>query len=234
MLKYIFLLLGFITLSGALKAQDMYKVTGDNLNIRETEKPNSRILGHLPEGENVMVLDSSKVTVFKVKVTNGEGWVSSKFLQRIAAPKKSPVKVQVKAVQKQNNETLYIGLLIVVAAIGIGLIYKFANSRQFLIWLTAIVVLAVIYLSYLEFFKQKAVAGLYATATDEQYKSFDFMPKDSVTVINTYTDSTFTVHYKIENDVVKFADGQNTIMLLIMDDNTLEGQGFTSGTYKKN
>lgn len=233
MFKYIFLLVSFITLSGALKAQEMYKVTADKLNIRETEKTNSKIIGFIPEGENVKVLDSSKVEVFKVKVTNGEGWVSSKFLQRINAPKKQPIKVQVKIVKTQNSQTLYIGLLIVAAAIGIGLIYKYANSRQFLIWLTAIVVLVVIYLSYIEFFKTKTVAGLYVTATDEQYKSFDFKAKDSVMVTNTFTDSTFTVLYKIENDVVKFPDGQNSIMLLIINDNTLEGQGFTSGTYKK-
>lgn len=212
----------------------MYKVTADKVNIRQTEKTNSAVLGSLPLGENVMVLDSSKVSVFKVKVTNGEGWVSSKFLQRISVPKQPPVKVQVKAVEKQNNQTLYIGVLIVVAAIGIGLIYKFANSRQFLIWLTAIVVLIVIYLTYIEFFKQKAVSGLYTTNTDEQYKSFDFKSKDSVMVTTTFADSTFTVPYRIENDVVKLPDGQNTIMLLITNESTLEGQGFTSGTYKKN
>lgn len=212
----------------------MYKVTADKVNIRQTEKTNSAVLGSLPLGENVMVLDSSKVSVFKVKVTNGEGWVSSKFLQRISVPKQPPVKVQVKAVEKQNNQTLYIGVLIVVAAIGIGLIYKFANSRQFLIWLTAIVVLIVIYLTYIEFFKQKAVSGLYTTNTDEQYKSFDFKSRDSVMVTTTFADSTFTVPYRIENDVVKLPDGQNTIMLLITNESTLEGQGFTSGTYKKN
>ncbi|MGY3052260.1 hypothetical protein ACVWYG_000450 [Pedobacter sp. UYEF25] len=233
MFKYFFLLIGFIILSGNLKAQEMYRVTADKLNIRETEKTNSKVIGFIPEGENVMVLDSSKVDVFKVKVTNGEGWVSGKFLQRINAPKKLPVKVQIKVVEKQNSETLYIGLLVVAAAIGIGLIYKFANSRQFLIWLTAIVVLTVIYLSYLEFFKQRTVGGLYTTATDQQYKSFEFKAKDSVTVKNTYTDSTFTVPYKIKNDMVEFPDGQNSIMLLIINENTLEGQGFTSGTYKK-
>ncbi len=212
----------------------MYKATGDKINIRETEKPNSKILGKLPLGENVRVLDSSKISVFKVKVTNGEGWVSSKFLQRINIPKKPPVKVQVKAVETQNNQTLYIGILIVAAAIGIGLIYKFANSRQFLIWLTAIVVLVVIYLTYLEFFKQKTVAGLYSTTNADQYKSFNFKSRDSVMVTDIYADSIFTVPYTVENNVVKFADGRNTVMLLIVDENTLDGQGFTSGTYKKN
>lgn len=233
MFKYIFLLLGSIILSGALKAQEMYKVTGDKINVRQTEQPNSAVIGHLPVGENVLVLDSSKVSVFKIKVTNGEGWVASKFLQRISIPKKATVKAQVKAVQKQNNETLYIGLVIVIAAIGIGLIYKFANSRQFLIWLTAIVVLVVIYLTYVEFFRQKSIGGLYTATTDEQYKSFNFKSKDSVTILSVYNDSTFTVPFKVEQNVVKFADGQNTIMLLIMDENTLEGEGFTSGTFKK-
>ena len=218
-----------------LHAQEMYKVTADKLNIRETEKSNSKIIGFIPEGENVMVLDSSKVSVFKVRVTNGEGWVASKFLQRINAPKKQEATAQapvVKEAKGSNSLSLYLPILLLIVIV-IWLLYKYTKGRQFLIWVTVIIALIVVYFTYLEFFKPKLIIGRYTTSTDEQFKSFDFASKDSVTVTASYLDSTFKVPFSVENNVVKFSDGQNTIMLLIVNENTLEGEGFTSGTYKK-
>ena len=236
MLKYILLFVCFTLFASMLHAQEMYKVTADKLNIRETEKSNSKIIGFIPEDENVMVLDSSKVSVFKVRVTNGEGWVASKFLQRINAPKKQEVKAQSPVVKDSkgfNYGSLYLPILFLIGAIIVWLLYKYTKGRQFLIWATLIIALIVVYLTYLEFFKPKLIIGRYATTTEQQFKSFDFATKDSVTVTASYLDSTFKVPYSIKNSVIKFSDGQNTIMLLIVNENTLEGEGFTSGTYKK-
>ena len=61
----------------------MYKVTADKLNVRETKDPTSKKIGFVPQNENVQVLDSTDAKYFKIKVSNGEGWVSSQFLTKI-------------------------------------------------------------------------------------------------------------------------------------------------------
>ena len=46
-------------------------------------------------------------------------------------------------------------------------------------------------------------------------------------------DTLITTKYTVEGDMIKFKQQENTIMLLIRDDNTLLGVGFTRGTYTK-
>ncbi len=45
--------------------------------------------------------------------------------------------------------------------------------------------------------------------------------------------STFTTNYKIDGDVIKLQQQENTILLMIRDEHTLIGEGFTKGVYQK-
>lgn len=235
--KYLFLAVILLFSMGAT-AQDMYKVTADELNVRATNSPSSKIIGFIPQNENVMVLDSSNATYFKVKLTNGEGWVSSKYLSKIAsapAVKKATNAKPVLAPTASNTNSanlIFIALIVVVMAALLFFIFKFVNSKPLMAVFT-IVVLCIGYFCYIGFAAQKAVNGKYVASADAQYQSFDFVSKDSVVIEDNYADSLIAVPYKIDGDRVKFKQQENTFSLLISDSHTLIGEGFTNGTFKK-
>ena len=113
-----------------LHAQDMYKVTADKLNVRETNDKKSKIIGFVPQNENVMVLDSSDAKYFKIKVSNGEGWVSSEFLTRISkAPVKpaTPIAPQITTPTSStnNNQLIFFVVAGIVMATALYLTFKY-------------------------------------------------------------------------------------------------------------
>lgn len=216
---------------------DMYRVTADDLRVRQQADPKSKIVGYLPKNENVAVIDSSNTSFYKIKVTNGEGWVSKEFLVRI-----SPVKAKVEntnvtaSVPQEKQDYTNMIFFAVVALILITILYfsiKYASGNKILIGFSVIVILVIGYFCYITFIQAKVVTGTFASNEDIQYKSFNFKSKDSVTVTDAYTDSVFTSKYVIDGDMIKLYDQQNTIMLLIRDDKTLVGEGFTRGTFTK-
>ncbi|SFA53731.1 Uncharacterized conserved protein YgiM, contains N-terminal SH3 domain, DUF1202 family [Pedobacter suwonensis] len=216
---------------------DMYRVTVDDLRVRQQADPKSKIVGYLPKNENVAVIDSSNTSFYKIKVTNGEGWVSKEFLIRI-----SPVKAKVEktgitaSVPLEKKDYTNIIFFAVVALILITILYfsvKYASGNKFLIGFSVIVILVIGYFCYITFIQAKVVTGTFASNEDIQYKTFNFKSKDSVTVTDAYTDSVFTSKYVIDGDMIKLYDQQNTIMLLIRDEKTLIGEGFTRGTFTK-
>jgi len=218
-------------------SNDMYRTTTDDLRVREKADPKSKIIGHLPNGENVAVIDSSNTSFYKIKVTNGEGWVSKEFLIRISPVKAAVEKTPISAsVPQENKDYTNIIFFVVVALILITILYfsiKYASGNKFLIGFSVLVILVIGYFCYITFIQSKIVTGTFASSEDIQYKTFTFKSKDSVTVTDAYTDSIFTSKYVIEGDMIKLYDQQNTIMLLIRDDQTLIGEGFTRGTFTK-
>lgn len=216
---------------------DMYRVTADDLRVRQQADPKSKIVGYLPKDENVAVIDSSNTSFYKIKVTNGEGWVSKEFLVRISPVKAAAEKTSIAAsVPQENKDYTNIIFFAVVALVLITILYfsiKYASGNKFLIGFAVIVILVTGYFCYITFIQAKVVTGTFASNEDIQYKTFNFKSKDSVTVTDAYTDSIFTSKYVIEGDMIKLYDQQNTIMLLIRDDETLIGEGFTRGTFTK-
>nr|WP_276899702.1 SH3 domain-containing protein [Pedobacter kyonggii] len=216
---------------------DMYRVTVDDLRVRQQADPKSKIVGYLPKDENVAVIDSSNTSFYKIKVTNGEGWVSKEFLVRISPVKAVAEKTSIAAsVPLENKDYTNIIFFTVVALILITILYfsiKYASGNKFLIGFSVIVILVTGYFCYITFIQAKVVTGTFASNEDIQYKTFNFKSKDSVTVTDAYIDSVFTSKYVIEGDMIKLYDQQNTIMLLIRDDQTLIGEGFTRGTFTK-
>jgi len=218
-------------------SEDMYRVTADDLRVREKADAKSKIVGYLPKDENVAVIDSSNATYFKIKVTNGEGWVSKEFLVRIS-PVKAPVQKTTIAASVPQSSKDYSSIIFiaVVAVILFAILYfsfKYASGNKFIIGFSVIVILVVGYFCYITFVAEKVVTGTFASGEDIQYKSFNFKSKDSVTVSDAYNDSIFTSKYVIDGDMIKLYDQQNTIMLLIRDEQTLIGEGFTRGTFTK-
>lgn len=221
-----------------LSAQDLYKVTADKLRVRETNSTDSKIIGFVPQNENVQVLDSTDAKYFKVKVTNGEGWVSSEFLQRVSpAPiqKVQPKVVEVKpAVIKEDSNILFISLVALVLLSMLFLIFKFLMHNKPLMVFAIVCVISIGYLCFSMFLVQKTISGKFTSDSDTQYLSFDFKSKDSVVIQDTYTDSLFTAKYIIEGEMIKLKQQENTILLMIRDNQTLIGEGFTKGVYNKN
>lgn len=218
-------------------SNDMYRVTADDLRVREKADPKSKIVGYLPKNENVAVIDSSNTSFYKIKVTNGEGWVSKEFLVRISPVKAATEKTTIAAsVPQETKDYTNIIFFAVVALILITILYfsiKYASGNKFLIGFSVIVILVIGYFCFITFIQAKVVTGTFASNEDIQYKTFNFKSKDSVTVTDAYTDSIFTSKYVIDGDMIKLYDQQNTIMLLIRDDKTLIGEGFTRGTFSK-
>ncbi len=235
--KYFLLLISFVIFSFNLHAQDMYRVTADKLNVRETKDPSSKKIGFVPQNENVAVLDSSDSKYFKIKVTNGEGWVSKDYLQRISpAPIKQAQAVATApnpAIEKDQSNIVFIILAVLVMIILLFIIVKYVPNKAFMVF-SSITVLIIGYFFYLGFIMEKVVSGKYVTDSDAQYQSFDFKSKDSVVIQDSYLDSSSTTHYTVEGDVIKFKQQENTFILLIRDDSTLIGEGFTKGIFKKN
>jgi len=219
-------------------ADVIYRVTTDNLRVREKADAKSKITGYLPENENVAVIDSTNASYFKIKVSNGEGWVSKSFLVRVSpvtkpAAAKTGVSVEVPKIAKDYSNIILFTIVALVFGTILYFIFKYSNQNKILIGISAIVVLVVVYFCFVTFIQPKKVSGTYISDSDTQYKTFDFGTQDSVLVKDTYTDSTFKAKYVIEGDMIKLYDQQNMILLLIRDENTLIGEGFTRGTFTK-
>ncbi|RZL12255.1 MAG: hypothetical protein EOO96_32320, partial [Pedobacter sp.] len=224
------------TSTTASGTEDMYRVTTDNLRVREKADPKSKVIGYLPESENVAVIDSTNTSYFKIKVTNGEGYVSKEFLARVSAVKKVAAPTVAPSVPKMSQDNSKIIFLVVVAVLLITIlffIFKYAKGNKIFISVVTLIVLVTGYFCYITFLKEKTISGQFATTEDVQYQSFDFKSKDLVTVNDIYTGSSFSSKYVIEGDMIKLYDQQNTILLLIRDDNTLIGEGFTRGVFTK-
>jgi hypothetical protein len=213
----------------------MYKVTADKLNVRETKDPTSRKIGFVPQNENVQVLDSTDAKFFKIKVTNGKGYVSSEYLKRVSPlPVKQAQTQKVMVEQKpakDNSKIIFISFVAVIMLASLFVIFKFLN--KIIMVIAAGIVLAVGYLSYLTFVIEKSVAGKYVNLGDGDYHSFEFKPQNAVIIEDAYTDTLITTKYEVDGDIIKFKQQENTIMLLIRDNNTLIGEGFTRGTFTK-
>jgi len=222
----------------AVTANVIYRVTTNNLRVRAQADPKSKVIGYLPENENVAVIDSSNTSYFKIKVTNGEGWASKEFLVRVSpvnkpAIKESPVSASVPQEAKDYASIIF---FVVVALILFTILYfsiKYASGNKVLIAFSVIIILVIGYFCFITFIQAKVVSGTFSSNEDVQYKNFNFKSKDSVTVTDAYADSVFTSKYVIDGDMIKLYDQQNTIMLLIRDENTLIGEGFTRGTFSK-
>lgn len=238
MTRIFFIFISLFIFSINLHAQDMYRVKADKLNVRSTNDPKSKVIGFIKQDENVAVLDSADAKYFKVKVTNGEGWVSKEFLVKIASAakpvlNKPTVSLEVPKVTKDYSNVIFFAIVALLMGTILFFIFKYSSQNKFLIGFSTLIVLIVAYFCFVTFIKEKTVSGTFATDADAQYKSFDFNTNDSVIVKDVYTDSTFTAKYVIEGDMIKLYDQQNMIMLLIRDENTLVGEGFTRGTFTK-
>jgi hypothetical protein len=234
--KFLTLLIAIVLLSFALNAQEIYKVKADKLNVRETKDPTSKKVGAVLQNDSLVVLDATDAKFLKVKFTKGEGWVSKEYLEKIAS---APVKqaqtapAVVQNVEKDNSNIIFILLAVLVMITLLFFIIKFVHHK-ILMGFSVLIVLVIGYFFYLGFVVQKEVSGKYITTDDAQYQSFDFKSKDSVVIHDSYLDSLTTAKYTLEGNLIKFKQQENTFMLIISDNNTLIGEGFTKGIFRKN
>lgn len=236
--KYFLIIISLLLSYFSVNAQEFYKVTADKLNVRETKDPTSKKIGFVPQDENVAVIDSSDKKYFKIKVTNGEGWVSKEYLQRVNNPLSKPAVTSVPAIElkakKDYSTIIFISLVLVIMIVLLFLIIKFVSNKLFMAF-SVVVVIAIAYFFYVGFVAKKTVSGKYVVLdSDAQYQSFDFKSNGLVLIQDSYVDSLGSTKYAIEGDIIKFKQQENTFILLIRDDSTLVGEGFTKGIFKKN
>ncbi|MFD0940670.1 SH3 domain-containing protein [Pedobacter boryungensis] len=232
---FILTILLFISLNAS--GQDLYKVKADKLNVRETSDPKSKIIGFIPQNENVMVLDSSNTEYFKVKVNNGEGFVSSGYLTKISSTPSKQAAISKPMVEqkgtKSNSNIIFLALVAAVLLIMLFLIFRFLTNNKPLMVISSIIVITIGYFCYVGFIVKKNITGKFTSESDSQYLSFDFKSKDSVTIEDTYLDTLFTTPYVIEDNIIRTKQQENTILLMILDEKTLVGEGFTKAVYHK-
>ncbi|MGF1924700.1 MAG: SH3 domain-containing protein [Bacteroidia bacterium] len=235
--RYFILSVTLLLLSMSATAQDIYIVTADKLNVRETKDPSSKKIGFVPQDERVAVLDSSDTKYYKIQVTNGEGWVSKDYLMKIEKAPSTNVQIKTPLIKKDPVQTqgniIFISLAGLVAVILIALIIKFVPNKIYMALYIGVII-TIGYFFYHGFIATKNVSGKYVTNDDLQYKSFDFKTKDSVIIHDSYMDSLTTVPYTIDGDMIKFKQQENTFILVIRDETTLMGEGFTKGTFIRN
>lgn len=65
------------------RADEIYKVNTQRLNIREFPGGKASPFGYIPYGSNVLVIDKTDPIWYKVQVNNTKGYVSSKYLVKI-------------------------------------------------------------------------------------------------------------------------------------------------------
>ena len=74
------LCVALLIMPSCVMAGSMALVNGDHINVREGPGTSYGIIGELNKGESVAVLDKSS-DWYKVKLSNGNGWVAGSFLQ---------------------------------------------------------------------------------------------------------------------------------------------------------
>lgn len=90
----------FTALTFTISASEYYKSTADKLNVRKGPGTEYLTIGHLNKGTTVKVLEKKKGW-FKIKVKNGEGFVSSKYLQ--------PLEDKNTSSNSKTNPLIYMG-----------------------------------------------------------------------------------------------------------------------------
>ncbi|WP_443938293.1 SH3 domain-containing protein [Pedobacter sp. MW01-1-1] len=236
--KILSLFFSLFLVSFFVNAQDLYRVNGDKLNVREKNDAKSKIIGFVHQDDSVAVTDASDAKFYKIKFDQTEGWVSKDFLVKIASKTTQTTVAPAPAPQQKtpiNYPDIIICSIVILLSIAIlVLAIKFFKENKVFIGFSSLVVLITAYFCYVTFFKEKMVSGVFRGNVDAQYKSFNFKKNNQVEVKDVYTDSLFTTNYVIEGDLIKLQEQQNTILLLILDDKTLVGEGFTKGTFVKN
>lgn len=79
---------------------------------------------------------------------------------------------------------------------------------------------------------KKSLKGIYKRTKRGLYSSFEFKGKNTVTVKSL--GMKFTYSYTIDGKYVKIETNKSNLLLIIKNDKTLIGDGFSKGTYIKN
>lgn len=239
MIKTVILLLLFSHLQ-TVYAKEMYQVNTERLNVRESPNAKSSTIGYLLYGINVEVLDSTNLSWYKIKANNGAGYVNSSYLVKVYQGKET------------SEVTTYNMKVIGAAGISIILIITFyylfqSKSRKyalttlliaglgfaaFICYSTLIKSLSVKEL-YTTLIKKQSVNGLYVNTKGGIYQSFNFKGENTVSVRDGIIGLNFAAGYIIDGDVIRVTSNSGDVILNYKDENTLIGEGYSAGTYKK-
>lgn len=117
MKKYTLIVICIAIYCSSAKADEIYQVTTQKLNIRKEIGGNSKPFGYIPFGEKISVIDKSNQSWYKVRTKNGEGYVSSKYLLLVKEGKNEK-----KISNKEYNIILAcVTLLIIIFAVIISI-----------------------------------------------------------------------------------------------------------------
>ncbi|RZL29247.1 MAG: SH3 domain-containing protein, partial [Pedobacter sp.] len=105
MTRIFFLLIAFSIFSNRITAQDTYRVKADKVNVRASNNAKSKVVATVNQNENVTVIDANDSKLYKVKLKNGEGWISKDFLEKVATSTPSAASPQSTTTQTNSSNS---------------------------------------------------------------------------------------------------------------------------------
>src|SRR2546428_2338934 len=127
LLILVLIFFGVVT-SLSLRAQEIYKVNAERLNIRKDLGNHSKPYGYILKGELVTIIDKSNPDWFKVRLKNGEGYVSSKYLEFVRKKDiKAPSEITDSNFFKSNK---FVVLSLALIVLGIFLFAKYSTDKK--------------------------------------------------------------------------------------------------------
>ncbi|SEA92542.1 SH3 domain-containing protein [Pedobacter hartonius] len=224
----LFLILLFANLQVG-NAQDLYHVTTTKLNVRINEDPKSHILGYIPKGQNIAVLDSSNSQFFRVRVTNGIGYVNRAYIEKNTVVSPQPARNN----KAYNEKILGFTALSMILIIGIYYLFNRDTRKYALTSLLTLLIGFVGYYFYTRFIVTTEVKGIYVNTRGGIYHSFDFKGENTVMVTDGLVGLQFASGYILDGKIIRITSNQGDILLNIQNEKTLTGEGFSAGEYKR-
>lgn len=226
-MKKLLTLIFILCTTQILYAKDMYRVNTERLNVRNAPSASSSTIGYLGFDTNVEAIDTTNSSWYKIRANNGIGYVNSHYIVKIT--KTEPI----------SGVTDYNVKVIGVAGLSIILIIVFyylfqSRTRKYALILLLVAGLGIAAsFCYTTLIMKPSIKGLYVNTKGGIYRSFDFKGESTVSVKDGFIGLDFAVGYIIDGNIIRITSNSGDLLLNIKDENTLIGEGFSTGIYKK-
>ncbi|MEQ7800535.1 SH3 domain-containing protein [Pedobacter sp. ASV1-7] len=226
-MKKILALLFILCIAQILYANEMYRVNTERLNVRESPSASGLTIGYLDVNTLVEALDTTNSSWYKIKVNNGIGYVSSHYLVKKATIEPTS--------ELTNYDLKVIGIGGFSIILIVFLYYLFQNkTRKYALTLLLTTSVGVgIFYSYKALIMKPSISGIYVNTKGGIYRSFDFKGGSTVLVKDGIIGLDFAVGYIVDGNIIRITSNTGDLLLNIKDENTLIGEGFSTGIYKK-
>lgn len=84
-----------------------------------------------------------------------------------------------------------------------------------------------------EIFKYSQVQGEYVSKNSRYYRKLKFKGKSTVVVVDAIFGNSYPTSYVLDGKYIRISSDQSDLLFEIVDNNTLIGEGFAEGVYRK-